>query len=121
MGIVTLVFFLTAPYIIGFFTEKENTREIAIEAMLIISSGYIFYGISMVMTNAFNGAGDTKTPTWINFVGFWLFQIPLAFVLSKTLDLGATGVFIAIPVAETAIAIAAYILFKKGKWKKVKL
>lgn len=121
MAIVTLIFFITAPAIISFFTEKEDTKKIAIEAMLIISSGYIFYGISMVMTNAFNGAGDTKTPTWINFVGFWLFQIPLAFILSKALKMGATGVFIAIPVAETAIAIAAYILFKKGKWKEVKI
>lgn len=121
MAIVTLIFFITAPAIISFFTEKEDTKKIAIEAMLIISSGYIFYGISMVMTNAFNGAGDTKTPTWINFIGFWLFQIPLAFILSKTLKMGATGVFIAIPVAETAIAIAAYILFKKGKWKEVKI
>jgi putative MATE family efflux protein len=121
MGIVTLIFFLTAPYIIGFFAQKADTREIAIEAMLIISSGYIFYGIGMVMANAFNGAGDTKTPTIINAVGFWAFQIPLALVLSKTLKLGATGAFIAIPVAETFIAIAAWILFKKGKWKNVKV
>lgn len=121
MAIVTLIFFITAPYIIGFFVEKEDTKKIAIEAMLIISTGYIFYGISMVMANAFNGAGDTKTPTWINFVGFWLFQIPLAFLLSKTLNMGATGVFIAIPVSETAIALAAWYYFKKGKWKEVKI
>lgn len=119
MGIVTLLFLLLSPYIIGFFAEKPDTRKIAVEAMLIISSGYIFYGIGMVMINAFNGAGDTKTPTIINAVGFWLFQIPLAFFLSKTLNMGATGAFIAIPVAETAMAIAAYILFRKGKWKKV--
>jgi putative MATE family efflux protein len=121
MGIVTVLFFITAPYIIGFFAEKEDTKKIAIEAMLIISSGYIFYGIGMVMANAFNGAGDTRTPTIINAVGFWLFQIPLAFFLSKTLKMGATGAFIAIPVAETAIAIAAFIMFKKGKWKHVKV
>lgn len=121
MGTVTVLFFLLAPFIIGFFAEKEDTREIAIQAMLIISSGYIFYGVGMVMANAFNGAGDTKTPTIINAIGFWLFQIPLAFFLSKTLNLGATGVFIAIPAAETAIAIAAFILFKKGKWKTVKV
>jgi len=119
MGIVTLLFLLLSPYIIGFFAEKPDTRKIAVEAMLIISSGYIFYGIGMVMMNAFNGAGDTKTPTVINAVGFWLFQIPLAFFLSKTLKMGATGAFIAIPVAETAMAVAAYVLFRKGKWKKV--
>ena len=121
MGVVTIIFFTTAPYITGFFAEKEQTRKIAIEAMLIISSGYIFYGIGMVMANAFNGAGDTKTPTIINAIGFWLFQIPLALLLSKTMKLGATGAFIAIPLAETAIAIAAYIIFKKGNWKNVKV
>ena len=121
MGVVTIIFFTTAPYITGFFAEKEQTRKIAIEAMLIISSGYIFYGIGMVMANAFNGAGDTKTPTIINAIGFWLFQIPIALLLSKTMKLGATGAFIAIPLAETAIAIAAYIIFKKGNWKKVKV
>lgn len=121
MGVVTLVFFLTAPYIVGFFAEKEETRRIAKEAMLIISSGYIFYGIGMVMANAFNGAGDTRTPTVINAFGFWAFQIPLAFFLSGTLALGATGAFIAIPVAETAIAAAAFIMFRKGRWKRVKV
>jgi putative MATE family efflux protein len=121
MGVVTLLFFITAPYITGFFAEKEETRKIAIEAMLIISSGYVFYGIGMVMANAFNGAGDTRTPTVINALGFWAFQIPLAFFLSDTMDLGATGAFIAIPVAETAIAAAAYIMFRKGKWKNIKV
>ena len=121
MAVVTVLFFVTAPYIIGFFAEKEDTKKIAIEAMLIISSGYVFYGIGMVMANAFNGAGDTKTPTIINAIGFWLFQIPLAFFLSKTLKMGATGAFIAIPVAETAIAIAAFVVFKKGKWKQVQV
>ncbi len=121
MGIVTLLFFLTAPYITAFFAEKEETRKIAMEAMLIISSGYIFYGIGMVMANAFNGAGDTKTPTIINALGFWAFQIPLAFFLSGNLNMGATGAFIAIPVAETAIAAAAFYLFKKGKWKTIKV
>ena len=71
----------------------------------------------MVMMNAFNGAGDTMTPTIINFVGFWLFQIPLAYILSYHFELREEGVFIAIPVAETFIAILAFILFKRGKWK----
>jgi len=66
-----------------------------------------------------NGAGDTRTPTWINFFCFWLFQIPLGFVLAKTLDWGPTGAFAATPITETGVAIIAYIYFKKGKWKKV--
>jgi putative MATE family efflux protein len=117
MAAVTLIFFLTAPWIIGFFAQEAESRKIAVEAMLIISSGYIFYAVAMVMTNAFNGAGDTWTPTIINAIGFWAFQIPLAFVLVKLLNMGATGAFIAIPVAETCIAIAAYFVFKRGKWK----
>ena len=89
--------------------------------MRIISAGYIFYGIGMVMANSFNGAGDTLTPTIINLFGFWFFQIPLAWLLSKTFSMGPAGVFIAIPVAETAISIVAYALFKKGKWKLKKV
>jgi Na+-driven multidrug efflux pump len=73
------------------------------------------------LISTFNGAGDTWTPTWVNLFGFWLFQIPLAFLLAKHFNMGPTGVFIAIPVAETGIAIAGYILFKKGKWKTVKV
>ncbi len=90
-------------------------------ALQIIGSGYIFYGIGMVMIQALNGAGDTKTPTWINFIGFWLFQIPFAYVLAKTFDLGPVGAFIAVPVAETFMALTAYYYFKKGKWKEVKV
>jgi len=87
----------------------------------IIGAGYIFYGIGMVMIQALNGAGDTKTPTWINFFGFWLFQIPLAYVLAKGFGLGPQGGVIAVPVAETLIALAAWYYFKKGKWKEVKV
>jgi len=75
----------------------------------------------MVLMSTFNGAGDTWTPTWVNFFGFWMFQIPLAYLLAKYLDMGPTGVFIAIPVAETAIALASYVLFKRGKWKTIQV
>jgi Na+-driven multidrug efflux pump len=77
--------------------------------------------MGMVMTQALNGAGDTKTPTIINFVGFWCFQIPLAYILAKVLDLKSTGAFIAIPVAETLIALIAWYYFKQGKWKEIKV
>lgn len=73
------------------------------------------------MMNAFNGAGDTVTPTWINFIGFWLFQIPFAYFLARTCDMGPMGVFISIPVSETLITIASFILFKRGKWKEIKV
>ncbi|MBK5271453.1 MAG: polysaccharide biosynthesis C-terminal domain-containing protein, partial [Bacteroidia bacterium] len=90
-------------------------------SLQIIGSGYIFYGIGMVMMQALNGAGDTKTPTRINFVGFWLFQIPFALLLAEVFKLGPVGAFIAVPVAETFISMAAWYYFKKGNWKEVKV
>ena len=121
MTVVMLCTFIFGRELIGFFTDDRLVQDIAVQATYIMSSGYIFYGIGMVLVNAFNGAGDTWTPTWINFFGFWLFQIPLAYLLSKFFEMGPTGVFIAVPVAETAICIAGYILFKKGKWKSIKV
>lgn len=117
MAIVTVIFLAFAEFIVSFFTSDPLVKEYAVDAMRIISAGYIFYGIGMVMINAFNGAGDTWTPTWINFVGFWIFQIPLAYLMAKVFDMGPLGVFIAIPVAESAMSMAAYLLFKRGKWK----
>jgi putative MATE family efflux protein len=117
-GVMLLFIFFAAP-IIGIFTKDPEVHSIGTMALQIIGAGYIFYGIGMVMIQALNGAGDTRTPTLINLFGFWLFQIPLAFILVKWLNMGVTGSFISIPVAETAIAIAAYVLFKRGKWKTV--
>lgn len=121
MAVVMLTTFIFGRALISFFTNDPLVQEIAVQATYIMSSGYIFYGIGMVLVNAFNGAGDTGTPTWINFFGFWLFQIPLAYLLARVFQMGPTGVFIAVPVAETAICIAGYILFKKGKWKTVQV
>ena len=121
MAFVTVVFVAGAPWIIRFFTQEAGAVSYAVLALRVISMGYIFYGIGMVMANALNGAGDTKTPTIINFFGFWLFQVPLAWWLAKGLSLGPTGVFIAVPVAETAIALAAWMVFRRGKWKLVEV
>ncbi|MBX3240542.1 MAG: MATE family efflux transporter [Chitinophagaceae bacterium] len=121
MGIVSLVFIAFAEFIIGYFTRESDVQHYAVLAMRIISTGYIFYGIGMVISNAFNGAGDTRTPTWINFFGFWFFQIPIAWLMANTFSWGPTGVFIAVPVAETAITIAAFMIFRKGRWKLVKI
>jgi len=121
MAFVSFFLIAFAPWIIAFFTKEKAVADYAVLAVRIITSGYMFYGIGMVMANAFNGAGDTKTPTVINLFGFWFFQIPLALLLSNVLGMGPLGVFLAIPIAETAIAVAAYILFKKGKWKNKKI
>lgn len=119
MGGVMFLFVLFASPIISIFTKDIAIQNVGTIALQIIGAGYIFYGIGMVMIQALNGAGDTRTPTWIHLIGFWLFQVPLAYFMAMILNLGSVGVFIAIPVAETAIAIAAWIFFKKGKWKKV--
>jgi putative MATE family efflux protein len=116
--VITLCF---GKYIISFFTNDEMVRTVAVEALQIMSVGFIFYGIGMVLINTFNGAGDTWTPTGINFFGFWLFQIPLAYVLAKHFNMGPTGVFIAIPVAETAITLAGIFFYKRGKWKGIQV
>lgn len=121
MILVMIITFAAAPYLISFFTNDVQVQAVAKQALYIMSSGYIFYGMGMVLISTFNGAGDTWTPTLVNLFGFWMFQIPLAFLLAKHFDLGPTGVFIAIPVAETCIAIAGYILFKKGRWKTIKV
>lgn len=119
MSLVTLLFLVFPHAIISFFTSDPTIRQYAEQSLRIIGAGYIFYGIGMVMIQALNGAGDTKTPTWINLFGFWLFQIPLAYFLSIGLDLKSTGAFIAIPVAETLIALVAVYYFYLGKWKKI--
>ena len=121
MGFVTVLFVGFPKAVINIFTADEAIATYATTALRIIGTGYIFYGIGMVMVQALNGAGDTKTPTRINFICFWLFQIPFAYFLSKGLDMKATGAFIALPVAETMIALVAWYYFKKGKWKTVKV
>lgn len=121
MLLVMVITFAFGKLFISFFTNDALISAVAVKAIYIMSLGYVFYGIGMVLVNAFNGAGDTWTPTWINFFGFWLFQIPLAYLLAKQFNMGATGVFIAVPVAETAICIAGYVLFRKGKWKTIKV
>lgn len=119
MAFVMVLFVFFSEFIIRLFTSDINVIDYGSRALQIIGYGYVFYGISMVMTAALNGAGDTKTPTYINIVGFWLFQIPLAYYLAKGLEMKETGAFWAVPIAETLIALMAWYYFKKGKWKKI--
>jgi len=121
MGVVMLLFLFLSPQIISIFTNEPRVHRYGVSALQIIGAGYIFYGIGMVMIQALNGAGDSKTPTWINLFGFWFFQVPLAWVLSEYFNMGPIGAFIAIPVAETFLALAAWYYFRLGKWKEVKI
>ena len=119
MGIVMFIFIFLPGFILKIYTHDENIIRYGTLTLRWFGSANIFYGISMVMMQALNGAGDTRTPTVINFFCFWLFQIPLAYILAYNFHLKATGAFIAVPVAETLIALVAWYYFNKGKWKTI--
>lgn len=119
MAFVMLLFVFFPQPIIGIFTRDAAVQEVGVRALRIIGYGYIFYGIGMVMMQALNGAGDTKSPTWISLICFWGFQVPFAYLLAKTGGMGPTGAFIAVPAAETLIALLTWWWFRRGKWSKV--
>ena len=121
MALVSLLFLICAEFLVKIITTEPAVVKIAVTALRIVSLGYIFYGIGMVMMNAFNGAGDSRTPTWVNLFWFWIFQIPIAYLLAIIWHWGPKGVFIAIVVTETCITITSMILFRRGKWKLVKI
>ncbi len=121
MAFVMVLFVFFSEPIIRIFTNETDVVTYGSRALQIMGYGYVFYGIGMVMTQALNGAGDTKTPTYINLIGFWCFQIPLAYFLAKGLGMNETGAFWAVPIAETGIALMAWYYFKKGKWKTVEV
>ncbi|MBI1266736.1 MAG: MATE family efflux transporter [Cryomorphaceae bacterium] len=121
MAFVMLLFVIFPKAVISIFTTEPLVSEYAVNALRIIGSGYIFYGIGMVMVQALNGAGDTKAPTVINFVGFWLIQIPLAYFLATQTSLKINGAFMAIPIAETVIALLAWYYLKRGNWKNIQV
>jgi putative MATE family efflux protein len=121
MACVTVLFFIGAEFFVSLIAKDPEVIATGTKALRTISLGYIFYGIGMVMMNAFNGAGDSKTPTLVNLFWFWLFQIPLAYLVAVTLRWGSIGVFVCIVVTETLVTITSAILFKRGKWKLVKI
>ncbi|MCP5111138.1 MAG: MATE family efflux transporter, partial [bacterium] len=99
-----------------FTTEPEPLRH-GILCLRIVTAGFLFYAYGMVLTSSFNGAGDTWTPTYINLFIFWLLEIPLAFALAYAFDLGPIGVYVAITVAFSLLAVVSASLFRRGKWK----
>ena len=123
MAVVTLVFMFFSRPLVGLFIPAVHSEEIkyAVLSLRIISSGYVFYGIGMVITQAFNGAGDTRTPTWVYFFGFWVFQVPFAWLLHRHTSLGIAGIFMAVPIAETLMSLAVFVLFRRGGWKRIKV
>lgn len=118
---IAIVFIIFAKPLVMIFTTEADVVAYGVECLRYVCLGYMFYGYGMVISQAFNGAGDTKTPTILNLLGFWAFQIPLAYCLAIVLDWGPKGVFSAIAIAESFIAIGAIILFKRGRWKTIKV
>lgn len=121
MAIVSIIYLLFAKQIILLFSQEPEVVKYGSLCLQVIAAGYVFYAYGMVVIQSFNGSGDTKTPTYINFICFWLFQLPVAYVSAITLNLGPKGVFWAITVAEVLIAVIGVIWFKKGHWKTVKV
>jgi putative MATE family efflux protein len=121
LGIVGLLFIVFAPAIIGLFTSDPAVAPLAVSALRLFSIGNISYAYGMVITAAFNGAGDTATPTGLNLVCFWLCQIPLAWTLAFHAGLGPNGVYIAVVFSDSLLAALGILLFRRGKWKQVKV
>ncbi len=119
LGGVAIVFLTMARQIVAIFTDDPAIVPNAVNCFRIISYGYVFYAWEMVMVQAFNGAGDTWTPTRLNFGCFWLFQIPVAWLLARTLGVGPNGVYWAIALSYSLAAVVAIVLFRRGRWKSV--
>ena len=117
LGTVGLVFVVFAPGIISIFTRDPAIVPHGVGCLRIVSAGFVFYAYGMVVSNAFNGAGDTWTPTVLNLACFWLIEVPLAWVLSRLPALGPDGVFAAIAIAFSTLALASSLIFRRGRWK----
>jgi len=117
LSVVGAFFALATPWIVGFFTDEPDVAAHAIAALRTISYGFPFFAFGMVFAQAFNGAGDPWTPTWINFGAFWCFELPLATLLANQAGLGPSGVFWAIGAAFSLFTVVAALLFRRGKWQ----
>ena len=118
---VSILFFVFAENIVGLFNAHGKVAEYAIQSLHYITVGYIFFAYGMTISQAFNGAGDTRTPTIINFFAYWLFQLPLAYLLAVILEMGPSGAFLSVALSIFFIATAFILAFRRGKWKLTKI
>jgi Na+-driven multidrug efflux pump len=114
---VTVLFVSTADGLVSLFQTEPTVVAVGARALRVISYGYVFYAWGMVMMQAFNGAGDTMTPTWMNLLCFWGGQIPLAWTLAHVAGLGPDGIFWSVTLSETVLALLMIELFRRGRWK----
>jgi len=119
--VIGLLFVIFADVVVGWFTHDPAVGPIAIRGLRIISAGFPFYAAGYVITQSFNGAGDTVTPTLINLGCFWCFEIPLAYVLGRSLGYGTNGVFWAMAIAFSVMSVVSSVLFRRGRWKKMRV
>ncbi len=118
LGLVSIIFFTCADLLVSVFTTEPEFHRIAVQCLHILGIGNMFYAWGMVLEQAFNGAGDTITPSLVNLGCYWMFQIPLAYTLAVKLRWGPTGVFYAVPAAEALLAAVSFFLFSRGAWKR---
>lgn len=121
LGVVSVLYIVFDEALVRLFTDEPGVIEAGAECLRIMAYGYILFAWGMVMPQAFNGAGDTLTPTWINFFCFWLLEIPLAYVLALHLEVGPSGAYWSIVVAEAMAALIAIALFRRGRWKTIEV
>jgi putative MATE family efflux protein len=118
LGVIGLLFIFFAPQIIWFYTDDPNVAHYGVDCLRIVAYGFLFYAYGMVLGQSFNGAGDAWTPTIINLFVFWLWEIPLAYVLSVKIEMGPRGVFVAMMVAFSTLAVVSALVFRRGRWKQ---
>jgi putative MATE family efflux protein len=121
LGLISIVLIIWPDVFISFFTKQEGVVAAGAHGLRIISYGMIAYGIGMVMHQAFNGAGDTRTPLLLNLISFWIIEIPLAWILAVSLKMDEFGVFYAVLIAESTLTLLGVLLFRRGRWKNRKI
>lgn len=118
LGVIGVVFVALAPQIVGIYTSDPVIAGHAVACLRIVSLGFMFFAYGMVLTQAFNGAGDAWTPTWINIACFWVWQMPLAYFLAIKSGMGPSGVYWAVMIAFSTLAVVSAVIFRRGQWKR---
>jgi Na+-driven multidrug efflux pump len=118
---IAIFFFIFARNVLGLFADNQQVIDVGVECLQIICAGYIFFAFGMVIGQSLNGAGDTLSPTIMNLICFWAIEIPLAYFLAIQINWGITGVFWSISISESVLAVMAIFVFRRGRWKTIKV